>query len=89
MLTSCSGTNRTKDGLGERIAVNGFWELIERIIGDEIASSTSKRIVTPFDDLTYKVIGCAMAVHRALGAGYRENTYQKDLATHIFAAPLH
>ena len=27
--------------------------------------SDGKRITTPFDDLTYKVIGCAMAVHRA------------------------
>jgi len=24
-----------------------------------------------------------MAVHRALGPGYRENTYQRDLATHF------
>jgi GxxExxY protein len=38
------------------------------------------RISTPFDDLTYKIIGCAMAVHRKLGAGYREDTYQHDLA---------
>ncbi len=43
----------------------------------------SKRLVTPYDDLTYKVIGCAMAVHRALGPGYRENTYQRDLEVHL------
>ena len=51
-------------------------------------SNTSKRITTPFDDLTYKVIGCAMAVHRALGPGYRENTYQCDLAAHFSEAHL-
>lgn len=38
-----------------------------------------KRIQTPCDDLTYKIIGCAMAVHRELGPGYREDTYQRDL----------
>lgn len=29
-----------------------------------------------------------MAVHRALGPGYRENTYQRDLATHFSEAQL-
>lgn len=51
-------------------------------------SRASKRIITPYDDLTYKVIGCAMAVHRALGPGYRENTYQRDLAIHFSEAQL-
>ena len=37
------------------------------------------RIVTQYDDLTYEIIGCAMAVHRKLGPGYREDTYQRDL----------
>jgi len=40
-------------------------------------------IKTPYDDLTYKIIGCAMAVHQKLGPGYRENTYQRDLAVHF------
>ena len=35
-----------------------------------------KRIKTPFDDLTYKIIGSAMAVHRNLGPGHREDIYQ-------------
>ena len=38
-----------------------------------------KRIQTPYDDLTYKIIGCAMAVHRQKGPGCREDTYQRDL----------
>ena len=46
-------------------------------------STAGKRITTPFDDLTYKVIGCAMAVHRVLGPGYREDTYQRDLAIQL------
>jgi hypothetical protein len=41
-----------------------------------------KRIVTPYDDLTYQVIGCAMAVHRKLGSGLREDSYQRDLEAH-------
>jgi GxxExxY protein len=40
---------------------------------------TGKRIQTPYDELTYQVIGCAMAVHRQRGPGYREDTYQRDL----------
>ena len=42
-----------------------------------------KRINTPYDDLTYQIIGCAMAVHSRLGPGYREDTYQRDLEVHL------
>jgi len=38
-----------------------------------------KRIQTPYDTLTYQIIGCAMATHRRLGPGLREDTYQRDL----------
>ena len=47
-----------------------------------------KLVTTPHDDLTYRIIGCAMAVHRKLGPGYRENTYQRDLAVHFAEAGL-
>jgi GxxExxY protein len=40
---------------------------------------TTKRIQTPYDELTYQIIGCTMATHRQLGPGYREDTYQRDL----------
>ncbi len=40
---------------------------------------TGKRIQTPYDNLTYQIIGCAMAVHRQRGPGCREDTYQRDL----------
>jgi len=43
----------------------------------------SKFVKTPYDDLTYRIIGCAMAVHRKRGPGYRENTYQRDLEVHF------
>jgi GxxExxY protein len=42
-----------------------------------------KRIITLYDDLTYQVIGCAMAVHRRLGPGLREDTYQRDLEAEL------
>jgi GxxExxY protein len=32
------------------------------------------------DKLTHKIIGCAMAVHRALGNGFQEVVYQRALA---------
>jgi GxxExxY protein len=44
---------------------------------------TAKVINTPYNSLTYKIIGCAMAVHRELGPGLRENTYQRSLANHL------
>ena len=34
----------------------------------------SKLVKTSYDDLTYKIIGCAMALHRERGPGYREDT---------------
>jgi GxxExxY protein len=43
----------------------------------------SKLVKTPLDELTYQIIGCAMAVHRKLGPGYREDTYQRDLEAYL------
>jgi hypothetical protein len=43
----------------------------------------SKFVSTPYDELTYKIIGCAMASHRGLGPGLREDTYQRDLEVHL------
>ena len=43
----------------------------------------TKRVMTPHDELTCQVIGCAMAVHRKLGPGLREDTYQRDLEIYL------
>jgi len=40
-------------------------------------------VKTPYDALTYKIIGEGMAVHRERGPGYREDTYQRDLEAHL------
>jgi GxxExxY protein len=47
-----------------------------------------KRIIAPHEDLTYKIIGCAMAVHRRLGAGLPEETYEKALIAEFEKAGL-
>lgn len=47
-----------------------------------------KLVKTPYDDLTYRIIGEAMAAHRQLGPGYREDTYQRDLETRFTAGGL-
>jgi len=38
--------------------------------------------------LTEKIIGCAMAVHRALGPGFLESVYQKALLHELRKAGL-
>src|SRR4029079_9663978 len=41
------------------------------------------------DPLADKVIGCAIAVHRTLGAGLYENVYEKCLGLELEAKGLH
>ena len=38
---------------------------------------------TRFNALTHQIIGCAMAVHRALGTGFQEVIYQRSLAVEM------
>lgn len=47
-----------------------------------------KLISHPTDALTYKIIGCAMAVHRELGPGLRENSYQRALGNSLADSEL-
>lgn len=35
---------------------------------------------TPINELTHKIIGCAMTVHSTLGSGFQEVIYQRALA---------
>jgi GxxExxY protein len=47
-----------------------------------------KVISTPYDAITYQITGCAMAVHRELGPGLREDSYQRALANKLTDAGL-
>lgn len=40
------------------------------------------------DELTYRIIGCAMKVHNTLGAGFQEVIYQRCLALEMKEAGL-
>ncbi len=42
----------------------------------------------PFKELTHRVIGCAMEVHRVMGAGFLEYIYQRALAIEMNTAGI-
>jgi GxxExxY protein len=42
----------------------------------------------PLSDLTGKIIGCAMEVHRVLGSGFQEVIYQRALARELHLQDL-
>lgn len=41
-----------------------------------------------YEDLTYKVIGCAIKVHKVLGNGFQEVIYQRCLAIELEKADI-
>jgi GxxExxY protein len=44
----------------------------------------SKLVVDPTgNDLTFRIIGAAMAVHNRLGSGYKEEVYEKALEVEL------
>jgi len=42
-----------------------------------------KIIITDINELTHKIIGCAMEVHRFMGNGYQEVVYQRALSIEL------
>ena len=48
----------------------------------------SKKVTGPYEELTYRIIGAAMAVHRRLGPGHREAIYQRALEDELSEAGI-
>ncbi|MGB9722979.1 MAG: GxxExxY protein [Chloroflexia bacterium] len=48
----------------------------------------NKRVAGPHEDITYRIIGAAMAVHRRLGPGHKEEVYQRALEAELEEAGL-
>ncbi|MBI3942210.1 MAG: GxxExxY protein [Chloroflexi bacterium] len=48
----------------------------------------SPKVTAPHEDLTYHINGAAMAVHRRLGPGHREEIYQRALEAELEKAGL-
>lgn len=51
-------------------------------------TKAENKVLTLHDNLTYRIIGCAMAVHRNLGPSLREDSYQRALAFSLEEAGL-
>jgi GxxExxY protein len=43
----------------------------------------------PFKELTHKIIGCAMEVHRVPGRGFQEYIYQRTMAIELRKVYIH
>jgi GxxExxY protein len=43
----------------------------------------SKLVKAPHEDITYRAIGAAMAVHRRIGPGHKESVYQRALEAEL------
>ena len=48
----------------------------------------SKKVKGPHEDITYRIIGTCMAVHRRLGPGHKEAVYQRALEASFTEAGL-
>jgi GxxExxY protein len=47
-----------------------------------------KKVQGPFEDITYRINGAAMAVHRRIGPGQKEDVYQQALEAELAEAGL-
>jgi GxxExxY protein len=61
------------------------WDFLEKRIKGLLLAMEKEKIE---DNLTYKIIGCAMKVHATLGNGFQEVIYQRALAIEMQKARL-
>lgn len=48
----------------------------------------NRKVTAPYEDLTYRIIGAAMAVHSRIGPGQKEAIYQRALEEQFCQADL-
>jgi len=47
------------------------------------AAGTSKKVTAPHEDVTYRIIGACITVHKRIGPGQKEAIYQRALEAHF------
>jgi GxxExxY protein len=57
-------------------------------VSDEHGLALHDRVVTPQDELTYRIIGLAMDAHTAVGPGFPEALYQRAMEVALSSAEL-
>jgi len=50
---------------------------------NEGAGAVNGKVKAPHESMTYRIIGAAMAVHRRLGPGHKEDVYQRALEAEL------
>ncbi len=61
---------------------------LRKLIDEEKLDDVRERRAHEFDELSHRVIGCALEVHRALGPGLLESTYEQCLAHELTLAKI-
>ena len=78
------GAGALKEGAGVLDAVAHATPAERSMLADhnDIQAAARRKgsaLMPELDDLTYKINGCGLAVHRQLGSGLREDTYQRAM----------
>ena len=82
------GGNRFREGRRNQEHLGIPCILIQTIRRSSGVAGYGKEIELIDDDLTYRVIGCAMKVHNTLGSGFQEVIYQRALAIEMERAKI-
>jgi GxxExxY protein len=89
--TETTDDTANTDSAGYTETTDGALAAVQTQRAMETASGqarTSKKVKGPHEDITYKINGAAMAVHRRLGPGHKEEVYQRALELELAEAGL-